>query len=166
LSIEYPDLEFDVFDMNGAANIKRMMILLESFGHITKHKIIAIYDNDKMGLSEISQNFNKTNEPIFRLTVKKGKPSAIFYGILLPEPIDFMEDFTIENFYTSDKYQQAYKEAVSKINFLSNKSINTINDNIRDESKNILANSCISFQKSDFENFKPLFELLRQIKAL
>lgn len=167
LSNEFHDLDFDVFDMNGATNIKQMMIGLANCGQVFKHKIIAIYDNDKEGQSEIKQNFNKESEPILRLVDKKGNPSSTFYAILLPKPTGFIDDFTIENLYSSDKHEQAYKDALcATTGYFSNKSIETIAEDMKIKSKNILAENSKGFDKKDFINFRPLFELLKEIKAL
>ncbi len=165
LSKDYSKLEFDIYDMKCATNIRKMMIGLENCGQKFKNKIIAIYDNDEAGLKEI-KNFKNMGNKIFRMINKSGALSDIFYAILLPKPEDFPDkNYTIENLYSPDKYQESYSMALETAKgHFGKKSIDSISTDIKEKSKNILAEMSKDFSENDFENFKPLFEILKTIK--
>ncbi len=168
LSKEYPELKFDVYDMKGSENIKQMMVGLANCGQKFKHKIIGIYDNDKAGKEATNQNFNKDSKPILRLASNDKKIDNNFYAILLPKPEGFCKNdkqqCTIENLYSADKYEQSYSEALIQTKgFFGNRSIEEISVDIKEKSKNIMAEMCKNFTEEDFVNFKPLFEILKEI---
>lgn len=86
---------------------------------------------------------------------------------MLPKKKDYDEDFTIENCYSPDKYEQAVTQAVSdKKGHFAGLSIDKIADDIKNKSKTLLANSCKSFADNDFEGFKPIFDIIEEIRQL
>ncbi len=55
-----------------------------------------------------------------------------FFAFALPKPENFTVECTIENMFSSEKYEEAYKEALSKtIGHFSNLSIEDINEDIK-----------------------------------
>jgi len=170
LSKEYPELEFDVYDMKGCKNIKQMMIGLANCGQKFNHKIIGIFDNDHEGKKEVtSQNFHNDDDKKFMRLKNNDKGSYNnFFAVLLPKKDGFSEkDYTIENLYSADKYEKAYLDSLERTRgHFGRKSIDEISTDIKNKSKTILAEMSKEFEKDDFENFKPLFEILKTIKNL
>ncbi|NUM32677.1 MAG: AAA family ATPase [Bacteroidetes bacterium] len=168
LSSDFPTLKFDIFDMNGATNIKQLLIGLSNSGYIKNKKVIGLYDEDKEGREAVKANFDKTNAPILQLKSNNdAPPSKEFFGLLYPVPKNWKGDFTVENFYDGSKYEEAYIEALDKTKgYFKAKPIEDVATDIKLKSKNILAYNTSKFVKSDFDGFKPLFDILLQIKAI
>ena len=167
-SDEYPELKFDIFDMNGATNIRQLLIGLSNSGYIKNKKVIGLYDDDKEGRDAVNANFDKTQKPILQLKSNNAEPpSTVFFGLLYPSPPDWKGDYTVENFYDGIKYEEAYTEALNKTKgFFLNKPIDEVATDIKLKSKNILADNVSNFVKEDFERFKHLFDLLKNIKSI
>lgn len=165
---DFPDLKFDIFDMNGATNIKQLLIGLSNSGYIKNKKVIGLYDDDKEGRDAVNANFDKTNKPILQLKSNNAEPpSKEFFGILYPISANWKGDFTVENFYDSTKYEEAYIQALDRTKgFFINKPIDEVSTDIKLKSKNILADNVTDFVKADFEGFRPLLELLKKIKDI
>ncbi|QQR94797.1 MAG: ATP-binding protein [Bacteroidota bacterium] len=168
LSNDYPTLKFDIFDMNGATNIKQLLIGLSNSGYIKNKKVIGLYDEDKEGREAVKAYFDKTNAPILQLKSNNdAPPSKEFFWLLYPIPKNWKGDFTVENFYDGSKYEEAYIEALDKTKgYFKAKPIEDVATDIKLKSKNILAYNTSKFVKSDFDGFKPLFDILLQIKAI
>lgn len=167
LKDDYRDLNFDIFDMNGASKIRPFMVGLSAANIIKGKKVIGIFDNDKEGQDETKPNFNKDLKPIFRLTDGNGKPSSLYFAMLLPKRDDFKDDFTIENMYDSAKYEDAYIKALEETKgHFGKRSIEAISTDVKEKSKKILAEMSAEFIKEDFAGFKVLLERIREIKNL
>ena len=119
-------------------------------------------DNDGAGKDAL--NKMKISQP---KKYDKLGTSKNFYVFVLRKKKDYDEDFTIENCYSPDKYEQAVTQAVSdKKGHFAGLSIDKIADDIKNKSKTLLANSCKSFADNDFEGFKPIFDIIEEIRQL
>lgn len=166
LKVDFPVLDFDVFSMNTCERIKDVMIgLSKSIGsdiNWGNRKIIGVMDNDGAGKDAL--NKMKISQP---KKYDKLGTSKNFYVFVLRKKKDYDEDFTIENCYSPDKYEQAVTQAVSdKKGHFAGLSIDKIADDIKNKSKTLLANSCKSFADNDFEGFKPIFDIIEEIRQL
>lgn len=169
LNSGYEELNFDIFQMNGEANIKHMMLGLANNGvNFNGKKIIAIFDNDKAGQDSFSKNFKKIENKVFKhLVDNDGNPSDTFYGFLLPKTQSFPSDFTIENMYNGEKYKNALSIVFSNRNdndFFNN-FVDEISKQIKEDAKNQLADNCKKFNDDDFSHFRELFNLIKDIKS-
>jgi predicted ATP-dependent endonuclease of OLD family len=168
LKNDYQDLEFDIFQMNGEANIKHMILGLANNGvDFGIKKIIAIFDNDKAGIKSFGENFKKIECKTYKQLIDNdGNLSSVFFGFLLPKKNSCNYDFTIENMYDGEKYKDALKKAFEKRtdNSFFNNFVDDISKQIKEDAKNLLADNCKSFQDVDFQDFKELFNLIQDIK--
>lgn len=154
LKYDYPELDFDVFNMHGVYNITNFMNGMKKSPDIfdeTK-KYIGIFDYDEAG-----------KDAIFNNPVKKKyaslKGNKNFYHLYLPFKNE-KEDFEIENMYSQDIIKNAYRKAIDEVSSNINK------HTIEDKAKTILSDTCHSFENGDFEYFKELFELIKKIKDI
>ena len=152
LKDDYQDLEFDVFSVEGANNIKQLLTgIKSSFKMFDKKKIyIGIFDCDKKGKEIVGTNAK------IKKYASLGK-SKHFYYMYLPFQ-NYNENFEIENMYNELKLKEAYQQAILEINKPITKDI------LEEMAKNILAENCKNFENEDFEHFKKLFDLIREIK--
>lgn len=169
LKSDYPNLDFDVFAMNSSEHIREVLIGLSCSELQWNKKFIGIFDNDAAGIKDISNGFEKepNNEKIKHVKYKDGLASNNFYAFLLTKNngYDAKEAYTIENCYPSVKYQDAFEQAVhDKHGYYDGLSIDKIADDIKNKSKIILAANCKSFEDIDFDGFKPLFNLIEEIR--
>lgn len=168
LKNDYLDLEFDIFQMNGEANIKHMILGLANNGvDFGTKKIIAIFDNDKAGIKSFGENFKKIEGKTYKKLIDNdGNLSSIFFGFLLPKKISCNYDFTIENMYDGGKYKDSLKKAFENRtdNSFFNDFVDDISKQIKEDAKNLLADNCKSFQDVDFAHFEELFKLIKEVK--
>jgi len=163
---DYSDLEFDIFYADGANNLKQLVLGFSTtdFDFESK-KIIAIFDDDDDGRKGRSQqNFKKVTDDIYSL-----KSNDDFYGILLPKRDDFSGECTIENMYEASKFKEAMNNVLlnrSANNNFFNTGINDISKKIREDAKNYLMHKNHEFEDEDFNHFKKLFDLIKEIKRL
>lgn len=168
LSGEFNSLDFDIYSLGGEGKIAPFMIGLYEANLKNDITYVAIYDNDGAGNSTLNKaGFDKEVDNCGYRKLKEDKiKHNHFFATKLIKPKDFTEDCTIETMYEPSKYQEAYKEAMDKtLPYFSNKSIDKINKEIKDASKNILAEKSKTFDVEDFKNFRPLFSLLTKIIA-
>lgn len=154
---------------NSSEHIREVLIGLSCSELQWDKKFIGIFDNDAAGIKDISNGFEKepNNEKIKHVKYKDGLASSNFYAFLLPKNNghDAKEAYTIENCYPSAKYQDAFEQAVhDKHGYYDGLSIDKIADDIKNKSKIILAANCKSFESIDFGGFKPLFDLIEEIR--
>lgn len=170
LKSTYHDLDFDVFAMNSSEHIREVLIGLSCSEVAWEKKFIGIFDNDSAGQKDIQNGFGKEtgNEKIKHVKYKDGKPSNCFYAFLLPKKGEFTDAaFTIENCYIPEKYQEALKQAMTeKEGHFAGLSIDRIADDLKNKAKTILAEQTKSFETTDFEGFKPIFDLIEEIRKL
>ena len=169
LKADYQDLDFDVFAMNSSEHIREILIGLSCSEIQWQKKFIGIFDNDKAGQSDINNGFEKesSSNAIKHVKYKDGVPSKSFYAFLLQKTDGFKESFTIENCYDAQKYEEAYNQAVEeKKGHFGGLSIDKIADDIKNKSKIILAEQAKSFDAKDFEGFKSIFDLVKEISSL
>ncbi len=168
LQDEYKGLDFDIFSLGGEKKIQPFMLGLYEAGFNVDVKYIAIYDNDKAGNDTLNKaGFEKEKDNCGYRKLKKDKIAHNnFFAIKLPKPKGFNADCTIENMYSVEKYENAYKQALTNASgHFSNKSIEEISESIKLNSKNILAENSKQFSKEDFKYFRPLFDLIIKIKS-
>ena len=170
LSGDFPFLNFDVFSMNSSEHIREVLIGLSCSEIEWDKQFVGIFDNDQAGQKDISSGFEKekNEDRIKHVKYKDGVPSTSFYAFLLPKPSGYTDkDFTIENCYDASKYEEAFSTALEdKKGYFVGLSIDTIADDLKNKSKIVLANNAKSFAESDFEGFRPVFELLDKIRKL
>ena len=170
LKSSYPDLDFDVYAMNSSEHIREVLIGLSCSEIVWGKKFIGIFDNDAAGQRDIQNGFEKEtgHEKIKHVKYKDGAPSKCFYAFMLPKKREFAEGaFTIENCYLPEKYQEALKQALmEKEGYFAGLSIDRIADDLKNKAKTILAEQAKSFEMLDFEGFKPIFDLIEEIRTL
>ena len=167
----YHELDFDVFSMNSSEHIREVLIGLSCSEIQWNKKFIGIFDNDQAGQRDIGNGFEKENgkEQIKHVKYKDGIASNNFYAFLLPvaSGYDKKDGFTIENCYSSEKYEQAFVQAVSdKQGHFAGLSIDKIANDIKNKSKTILADHCKTFDNNDFDGFTPIFDTIEEIRQL
>lgn len=153
LKNDYTDLQFDIFYFNGANNIPQFMTGLKTCEiDLSNRCIIAIFDNDTEGRDCCNQTQVKYT--------KNQKNKASLYAITLP----IKSDGTIENLYAPSKYDAAFKSAVEQHSFKG--LVSSYAEAITTKAKIELSNNVKNFVLEDFENFRPLFDVIREIKQL
>ena len=167
LSSEFTSLDFDIYSLGGEGKIKPFMIGLYEANLNNEVMYVALYDNDEAGNTALNKGGGFLKE-VDNCGYRKLKEDKIkhnhFFATKLIKPKDFTEDCTIETMYEPSKYQEAYKEAMEKtMPYFFNKSIDKINKEIKDASKNILAENSKTFDTESFKNFRSLFSLLSKI---
>lgn len=157
---DYPDLNFDVFNMHGASNIPQIITGLRTSDIEHNKLFIGVFDNDAEGVDCCNKTQVKFSGNA--KLVKKG-----FVSFCYPKPSTYKNsNLTIENLFDSKHYQQAYNEIVSEYLF-ENKSIEDISTDIKEKVKGRLTeitNNLIN--PAEFENFKPLFGKINEIWGL
>lgn len=165
---EYPTLDFDIFSLGGESKIHPFMNGLYEANIQNDIVYIGIYDNDNAGTTTLNKaGFEPDNTNCGYRKLKKDKTEHNhFFAFPLIKPDGFTKDCTIENMFVPEKYEEAFKEALNKsIGHFSNKSIEDINKDIKDNSKNVLADNSKNFDKADFIHFRKLFDLINSIKT-
>ncbi len=153
LENNYPNLQFDVFFFSGANNIPQFMVGLKTCEvDFSNRKIIAILDNDQEGRDCCNQTQVKYE--------KNKKNKYGLYAITLPTE----KSATIENLYNQEKYDQAFKNVVSKNAFSG--LVSDYAQKMTIQAKIEMSNMVKDFKASDFEEFKPLFDIIQEIKNL
>ena len=108
--------------------------------------------------------FSKNTESSFSLPltlhVKNNKNKHGLYAITLP----LKSEGTIENMYDQSKYDTALKSIVYR-NIFSGLIIDYA-DFITKHAKIELSNIVNTFDSNEFENFRPLFDIIKEIKSL
>jgi len=164
---DYKTIDFDIYSLGGESKIHPFMNGLYETDLKNGVTYIGIYDNDGAGKTTLNKaGFEKEVDNCGFRKLKEDKiKHNHFFAFPLIKPELFTADCTIENMYSSEKYEEAYKEALNKVlgNF-TNKSIDDLNKGIKETSKNILAENSKEFTKADCKNFKPLFDLIVKIK--
>lgn len=168
LRTEYQNMDFDIFSMNSSEHIREILIGMSCSEIQWEKKYIGIFDNDEAGQKDIKNGFEKENrnESIKHVKYKDGVPSNHFYAFLLPKPESFnqKEAFTIENCYPAIRYEEAFEQALKeKKGHFDNLSIDKIANDLKNKSKTILATNSKKFSKDDFNGFRPVFSLIKEI---
>jgi len=170
LRSQYSQLDFDVFSMNSSEHIREVLIGLSCSEIHWNKKYIGIFDNDDAGIKDTKSGFEKenSNPKIKHIKYGDSQPSHSFYAFLLPKKTEYGDDaYTIENCYEPEKYQEALKQAMTeKEGHFAGLSIDRIADDLKNKAKTILAEHAKSFEATDFEDFKPIFDLIDEIRRL
>lgn len=160
LKTEYPELSFDIFNMNSANNIPPMMLGLRTSEVDYGKLFIGVFDDDEVGRTELSKTQSQFPDP---RNQNKKRHQLGFYACKYPKHPDHRSNaFTVENMFESNHFEEAYKEALEQYRF-NGKSLDSISDDIKDKAKNLLAEKSRDFETEDFKYFRPLFD---QIKAI
>lgn len=160
LKDDYSDLVFDVYNMTGASNIPQLITGLRTSDLDLKKLIIGIFDNDDEG----KDNCNKTQ---VKYDSKAKSKSNGFYAIKYEHNLSINkgDGFTVENMFESKHFENAYVQALEEFKGkFDNKYIDKISKEIKTRAKTILAESSKAFEKDDFNKFRTLFDLIREIK--
>ncbi len=169
LKSSYPNLDFDIFAMGSSTHIREVLVGLSCSEIMWEKKFIGILDNDKAG-EDALKGFEKTNgnETIRRVKHNDVKSPDCFYAFMLPKKTEFgKEPFTIENCFLPEKYQVALKQAMTeKEGHFEGLSIDRIATDLKNKAKTILAEQAKSFDETEFDGFKPLFDLIEEIRKL
>lgn len=162
LKDEYFDLLFDVYNLNGAANIPQILTGLRTSDLDLKKTFIGIFDNDDEG----KEHCNKTQ--VKYISGIKCKHSG-FYAIKYENDLKINQGngFTVENMFAPEHYEKAYFDALESFRGkFENKFIDHISKDIKDLAKSKLCENSKNFEKEDYANFRKLFDLIREIKNL
>jgi ABC-type cobalamin/Fe3+-siderophores transport system ATPase subunit len=156
LKSDYNELEFDIFSIGYASHLANFISGLKTSELAKDKTYIAIFDYDQTGrgFSKIVKN------------KKSGKiknfcryPNTNIYELFICSQDHInnktKENFEIENMYPIEKQKEIYKKAID--------GSDNLND-VEQTYKNLLAKHCSSFDKSNFDGFKTLFDKILEIK--
>lgn len=161
---DFPELDFDIFSLGGESKIKPFMTGLYETNMYGDKVYIAIYDNDKAGDKTYVNGFVTVNSKNYKKLPSDELENNSFFAIKLIKPQGFVEECTIETMYEPSKFHKACLDSLANLTYFKNNSVETIHKDIVKNSKNLLAEQSNSFDKDDFKYFKPLFELIEQIR--
>jgi|GEM_PF-421985 len=164
LKEEYPNLNFDIFGMEGVANIKPFLSSLY-LSDFQKDKLyIGIYDNDRAGDDAYGQFKKIENEKFKGVNENNDKRNLFYFVTRLPKPEGINCECTIETMYEYTKWEEAYQQAIVKLSDQNRgASIKDYSNNVLEKAKDIIAENSNSFVKEDFKNFRKLFDLIKEI---
>lgn len=164
LKEEYPNLNFDIFGMEGVANIKPFLSSLY-LSDFQKDKLyIGIYDNDRAGDDAYGQFKKIENEKFKGVNENNDKRNLFYFVTRLPKPEGITCECTIETMYEYTKWEEAYQQAIVKLSDQNRgTSIKDYSNNVQEKAKDIIAENSNSFVKEDFKNFRKLFDLIKEI---
>lgn len=166
LKDEYPNLNFDIFKLNSETNILPFMRGLYESDFASEKVYIGLFDNEKKIIADFNNPklYTKIENKEFRKILENQKTNNNYFVCALPKPDDIDCECTIETMFDSTKFEEAYSIAFENaIGHFSNKSINSITENIKEQAKNILSENSKNFLKEDFKNFRKLFDLILDI---
>lgn len=167
LGDEYKDLQFDIFSLGGEGKIHPFINGLYEANLNDNKLYIAIYDNDGAGNKAFTSAGYLPVEPSaeFRKLKEDKIKHNNFFSFKLPKPDNHSTDCTIENMLPATLYEEAYKEAFEgRIGKFEGESIDKINEEIKKDSKNLLAKKTETLiNKEDFKSFRKLFDIIREI---
>lgn len=145
---EYENLSFDILNLGGADNIEHFIKGICTTD-IQKNKFfISILDDDEHG-NKVCTELNKTLKTFNNFKVIKYPKKDVNKN--------HEGGFTVENLFDKEIYEKAYKEALNEYVF-ENKSIDKISKDLQTRAKGRLLGWSKTFAKSDFNNFKFIFE--------
>ena len=151
LKDDYKSLKFDVFHCGGADNIPHLLTGLRTTDFkLGNKKIIALFDSDTEGLDCCNRS---------QVKYSKAKNKKGLYAIVLPK-----KNATIESFFPTQKFNDAYTEALSENPF--NGSVTDFSKNLMTKSKIKLSENCKNFAAQDFDEFRSIFDLIEEINNL
>lgn len=147
----YKSLKFDIFHCGGADNIPHLLTGIRTTDFkLGNKKIIALFDSDTEG----NDCCNRSQVKYSKAKHKKG-----LYAIVLPK-----KNATIESFFPTQKFNDAYTEALLENPF--NGSVTDFSKNLITKSKIKLSENCKNFTAQDFNEFRGIFDLLEEINNL
>lgn len=155
-------IQIDEGCLTGSADSVRRS--LEYVSTISDQKIIGIFDNDREG----NEQFKGLNGQIFEehdfgLNTRKHLTKEI-YGILLPVPKHremFVTDKSLtQRYFVIEHY---FSDAILDANSMKGESILGTDVFEITGSKNWFSDNCDSFNSNEFDNLRPLFEMLNNL---
>ena len=154
---KYSHLDFIILPFNGASGLTSF---IDKFSTSENQKVIALLDKDEAGKQSFCSIFtNKrtstlTNDDFSNIHEKNG------IKIVFLPPNNNEEVFEIEDYFTIKKLKVFGKKLYDNTNFTQLKSFFDIKEQIKKK----LPTECINFPKTDFKNFRKLFDLIVDIK--
>ena len=167
LKEDYKDLDFEIFKLNTETNIQPFLRGLYESEFDNSKIYVGLFDREEKILKDLKNPKSYTNidSKIFYKILESDKPNTNYYATTLPEIEAKKCDCSIEMMYEYSKWEEAYQTAVQNtVGKTTNKSIKKYSDDVLNDAKNILSENSKSFFKNDFENFRKLFDLIREIK--
>lgn len=166
LKEEYTELDFEIFILNSESKISPFLSGLYESDFQTDCLYVGIYDNDSAGTGSLKAFEQIKNKSFLKLKENNKKENYSYYGLLLPKPDGISCDCTIETMYDSNKFLDALNEsyAIAK-DHIKDKSIDDISKNIKEGAKSILAIKSSTFTKEDFQHFRKLFDIIKDIDS-
>lgn len=164
---DYPSLDFDIFCLNSETKIQPFLSGLYESDFETDKVYIGLFDREKKILDNLKnpKNYSKIESKSFFKILENKKENTCYFATTLPEIENKKCDCSIEMMYDYEKWEEAYKNAViNTLGNTQNKSIKEYSEDVLENAKNILAQNSKNFRKEDFENFRTLFDLIKEIK--
>ena len=156
----YNELENIIFIPTGGASGLRLFI--DKFTANDNQKIIAILDNDKAGKSEVKEILTDVYQTQLNdngyVKIEKLKNTFL---LILPKPDTVTNNqYEIEDFFPLNKLIDISKTQIDTFKVLKDFIIK------KEMVKKKLSEKCSTYDSSDFEHFKKLFDLIVEIKEL
>lgn len=167
LKDDYPSLDFDIFCLNTETKIQPFLSGLYESEFETDKVYIGLFDREKKILDNLKnpKNYSKIENKSFFKILENQKENTCYFVTTLPEIENKKCDCSIEMMYSYEKWEEAYKNAVTNtLGKTQNKSIKEYSEDVLEDAKNILAQNSKNFRKEDFENFRKLFDSIKEIK--
>lgn len=167
LNDEYKDLDFEIFKLNAETNIQPFLRGLYESDFDNSKIYIGLFDRERTILDNFKnpKNYDKIEDKTFYKIKESDKQNANYFVTSLPEIEEKKCDCSIEMMYEYEKWEEAYQKAVSNtVGKTTNKSIKDYSNDVLNDAKNILSGNSNVFSKEDFNNFRKLFDLMRDIK--
>jgi len=156
----YNELENIIFIPTGGASGLRLFI--DKFTANDNQKIIAILDNDKAGKSEVKEILTDVYQTQLNdngyVKIEELKNTFL---LILPKPDTVTNNqYEIEDFFPLNKLIDISKTQIDTFKVLKDFIIK------KEMVKKKLSEKCSTYDSSDFEHFKKLFDLIVEIKEL
>jgi 5S rRNA maturation endonuclease (ribonuclease M5) len=154
---KYSELDFIILSFGGASGLKNF---IDKFNTSDNQKVIALLDKDNAGKESFCSIFSNKNidtltDDDFNSIHSENGIKIVFLPTINNETI-----FEMEDYFTVGKLKVFGKKLYQNTNFTQLKDFFDIKAKIKDK----LPYECENFNKSDFKNFRKLFDLLIQIR--
>ncbi|MBF0597991.1 AAA family ATPase [Faecalibacter rhinopitheci] len=166
LKDEYQNLDFEIFKLNTETNIQPFLRGLYESEFDNSKLYIGLFDRENKILNDFKnpKNYSKIDGKSYYKILESDKPNSNYFVSTLPEIEDKRCDCSIEMMYEYSLWENAFQEAVSNtFGKTSNKSIKEYSEDVLNDAKNILANQSSTFKKEDFNHFRKLFNIVKEI---
>lgn len=166
LKDEYQNLDFEIFKLNTETNIQPFLRGLYESEFDNSKLYIGLFDRENKILNDFKnpKNYSKIDGKSYYKILESDKPNTNYFVSTLPEIEDKKCDCSIEMMYEYSLWENAFQKAVSNtFGKTSNKSIKEYSEDVLNDAKNILANQSSTFKKEDFNHFRKLFNIVKEI---